>query len=479
MKKNISLCMLLFVTNVCMSQGIGGLFVDCGEPLVYCSNSYSYDHRMNIGDGVVVENGVEPYTYEWSVKGQYSKMMFDDSRSINPKIVSAPHEASIHTLYLTVSDASGQTATDSLIVYFSGNNEDRFLSGLTVGMDLGDSLCLNNSLFCVDTLFSAKTFLISAADTLQMPTTIKPVASGTYSYYTVDSLGCVSLTKHFEVNLNDDAPENYEYFPLVRKDAEWCQLYYFGESIENGARCRLEHFKMSDDTVINGMTYSKLYYYSSESFTGSYDNCIGGIRETDKQVFFVPFFSAINFPKWNYMVIDTLESLIYDFNAGSVVANSAVESVAYKKFGTEIRKVYNTKLKTIVEGIGCLQGFLDAYTEIETGYTYSELVYYKFDDKLIFLNNYTTESPSCGLDDILSQHIDEPIILYSNNSLRINCEITTLQVLVIDIQGRTQLQETVSAGESVDCQCLPAGVYLVVVQDAEGRVLDVDRIVKQ
>lgn len=102
------------------------------------------------------------------------------------------------------------------------------------------------------------------------------------------------------------------YYPFPTGDASWqvARCFYFYPPGWYD-----EHLieTTGEDTVINGKTYTKLFYTNHHAPGTDFDTIyptvfIGGMREADKKIYFVS----------DYLCLDTFERCVYDFNATDV-----------------------------------------------------------------------------------------------------------------------------------------------------------------
>lgn len=235
------------------------------------------------------------------------------------------------------------------------------------------------------------------------------------------------------------------------------------------------YYYFNGDTIIKGLTYSKLIFGSE--FSGI---CM---REESRRVYLYCD------PDNDYLYSsDTIDIVLYDFNLQ--VGDTAN---MYYNLDDPSKEVVTYVDTAIINGIGRKRVWFWGTCWIEgigsehCGILYPMEMNYidrlyalrcvKQNDELIFGDCDLSCNNSIKTISQMSFMVI-PSIVQTQFSIQTDLPIE-FQVLVVDMQGRTQLQENVFTGESIDCQCLQAGVYLVAVQDANGRVLAVERIVKQ
>lgn len=254
--------------------------------------------------------------------------------------------------------------------------------------------------------------------------------------------------------------------PVVDTSKVWSHCGLWGQ----------DDYRFIDDTIIKDEVFKKLYF----------DNHFSGIcmREESGRVY---LYSDPENENLGYSQ-DTVSILLYDFNLQ--VGDTAN---MYYNLDDPRKEVVTYVDTAIINGIGrkrvCFWGdcWIEGIGNSSYGLVYPmamviidgyySLRYVTQNGNLIYENSVQDCFRA-----ISESSFDElsviPSIVQTQFSIQTDLPIE-FQVLVVDMQGRTQLQENVFTGESIDCQCLQAGVYLVAVQDANGRVLAVERIVKQ
>ena len=106
-------------------------------------------------------------------------------------------------------------------------------------------------------------------------------------------------------------------------DAIWSiqKDYLKGEELIN----KVQHYGLSGDTIINGITYNKLYLLNDTTLNiSSEDEYLGGFRQEGKQVWFQPS-SSLLYPLYDDLPYSE-ETLLYDFskNVGDTIWHNAV-----------------------------------------------------------------------------------------------------------------------------------------------------------
>ena len=190
------------VTRICLLAislafslcSLAQLQVNCGPDSYACVSLWGIDTTA-IGHTEMVSGGKEPYSYSWeanySVGSSYfgASYFLNDSTLDQPLLVNAYHEP-IH-FKLTVTDANGNQASDSLVIRFS---QFGYLGvEHTDTISQGDSLTLyhaiGNGIGRLRFFWSPDYHLSNTK--IEYPKAA-PMVDTVYSVYAVDSVGCVS-----------------------------------------------------------------------------------------------------------------------------------------------------------------------------------------------------------------------------------------------------------------------------------------------
>ncbi|MDX1349413.1 MAG: T9SS type A sorting domain-containing protein [Putridiphycobacter sp.] len=119
---------LLFLSFfICVSQfGFGQMTIDLGNDTVFCPPYPDTVPITNVlGTNLVIDQGTAPYTFTWFTEPYlipYTSFTLFTSDYLNDTTIAEPIlQGGRDTMefFLTVTDATGQTATDSLVVYHS------------------------------------------------------------------------------------------------------------------------------------------------------------------------------------------------------------------------------------------------------------------------------------------------------------------------------------------------------------------------
>ena len=73
--------------------------------------------------------------------------------------------------------------------------------------------------------------------------------------------------------------QEYRYIPFADSNAVWSEVYWKPIS-EPDPRWEYNQYALfNEDTIINGITYHKLFHTNASEITRKNSTCIGGIRE--------------------------------------------------------------------------------------------------------------------------------------------------------------------------------------------------------
>ena len=122
--------------------------------------------------------------------------------------------------------------------------------------------------------------------------------------------------------------QEYEYVPFPDSGAVWSELYQFPESYWGDtaiAHPIYERFAVNgEDTIINEISYKKLFIFFDTVFNKSDATCVGGIREDEnKRVYFKGDAIIHNFkPMIDYYDYD--EIMLFDFSLNVEIGRAHV-----------------------------------------------------------------------------------------------------------------------------------------------------------
>lgn len=274
------------------------------------------------------------------------------------------------------------------------------------------------------------------------------------------------------------------YYPFPDSNAIWNHYFEIGESKSYTNTSMYYSYGLMGDTTINAISYSKLYEFSDTVFN-SYAEYLGGLREdTLRKV----YYTGKDF--WGGDFAD--EILLYDFskNIGDTIeygiwGETIIQDIDSVLIGNNYRKRYYVDsygYDFFIEGIGSIHGLLSPITEIPTKtYTFWELVCYKQNDTVLFINsNYNRCFPILDNIELMDKTITENIKIYPNPVIDISViELSNLQtgnykIEIYNPLGITIFTKSISSDSNIEIRrndLLP-GLYMY-------RLIKNNRIIKK
>jgi len=207
--------------------------------------------------------------------------------------------------------------------------------------------------------------------------------------------------------------QNYKYVSFPDCNAIWSEVLW-----DSNSPAVFNQFALfKEDTVINGLTYHKLFHSNAATITSGNSKCIGGIREDSQKRIWV---SNLKNSTINYSLSNTNgEIMLFDFSlqVGDTISAKkdfanighgeylVVKHIDSLQIHKSIRKVFSFEkyfwIKWI-EGIGNVQGLIFPYGELTTGGgLISKLICMHHNDTLMFLNDTSSDCiPQFVIDDV-------------------------------------------------------------------------------
>jgi hypothetical protein len=199
------------------------------------------------------------------------------------------------------------------------------------------------------------------------------------------------------------AQDEYEYTPFPDSNAIWSEYYEppFGSG-EDPYYHALALF--NEDTVINSITYQKLFRLKDTVLNRDKAEYIGGIREDSaKRVYFKGTPIDYLMPSDN-VFNENDEVLLYDFSieVGDTLYDGnyslsydylVVENIDTVIENEELRKKYSFERGWVewIEGIGNIRGLLFISASLPTNGIYNTLICFKRDGKQEYFNDQFSE----------------------------------------------------------------------------------------
>ena len=280
----------------------------------------------------------------------------------------------------------------------------------------------------------------------------------------------------FALNLN---AQDYQYIPLVKPGIQIWTTTAATEGYRHYNRFALTE----EDTLMEGLTYKRLYWFTDSVFNPLTSECIGGLRENEqKQVFYKGSAGYDNEDWRNGMLFDfslSVGDTFYFQSAGIMefivgyIDTVEIGGIPRKQFYLVNYFSHNFVCK-IIEGIGNEFGLLfDIVTSLQLkAHTTGELLCYEHDGDLQYMSEYVTNcsNPFAGLNDIIEE--DNSITLYPNpasKDVNISSENIINYIEVFNSLGQKVYQTNVKAkGKTLDINSLSKGVYIIGVNTDKG-----------
>ncbi len=283
----------------------------------------------------------------------------------------------------------------------------------------------------------------------------------------------------FALNLN---AQDYEYIPMVKPGVQIWTTTTATEGYRHYNRFALTE----EDTLIEGLSYKKLYWFTDSVFNPLSSECIGGLRENEQKQVFYKGSSGYDNEDWrNGMLFDfslSVGDTFYFQSAGIMefivgyIDTVEIEGIPRKQFYlTSIWNPTNLVCK-IIEGIGDEFGLLfDIVTRLAIKSTATgELLCYEHNGDLQYMSEYITNcsNPFARLTDIIEE--DNSIILYpnpTNKEVNISSESIINSIEVFNSLGQKVYQVKVKQKEkTLDISSFSKGVYIIGVNTDRGYI---------
>lgn len=201
--------------------------------------------------------------------------------------------------------------------------------------------------------------------------------------------------------------QEYVYVPFPDSGAIWSEIYQPPLDMHGNFPCAIyERFTLNgEDTIINDITYKKLFIFYDSVFNESKAKCIGGIREDEnKRIYFKGNTAVHDFKPMNYMY-NFEEIILYDFSLriGDTIRNIncrpdddqlVVTSIDTIMINNTLRKRINFNPMpwvSWIEGIGSVKGLLFTSGDLPTNGLNGDLICFKQDGKILYFNNNFSE----------------------------------------------------------------------------------------
>ncbi|WP_167604972.1 T9SS type A sorting domain-containing protein [Maribellus sediminis] len=271
--------------------------------------------------------------------------------------------------------------------------------------------------------------------------------------------------------------QEYQYVHFPDSNAVWSEVYWKPISEPYPRWVYNQYALFNEDTVINGMTYHKLFHTNATEITKENSECIGGIREDSIKRILICY--AIGFkPDEPYY---KKEFLLYRFNIdiGDTIWGYkenidippleflTVKSIDTIKIYNSMRKVYSFEQIPWVywiEGIGNVKGLIFTSGDLPTNGMNNDLICMHQNDSLLFYNSdYDGCVPSFVIDDVaLLPNTD--VNVYPNpvtNGIVYFENLSFESIELFDLNGSLILNEQIKGLSTykLDIPELTTGIY--------------------
>lgn len=198
--------------------------------------------------------------------------------------------------------------------------------------------------------------------------------------------------------------QEYEYVPFPDSGAIWSEVYYYPDPIWPDTVIKqpsYERFALNgEDTIINDITYNKLFIFYDSIFYKANATYIGGIREDEnRRIYFKSDTSIHEYKPMNWFY-DYNEIILYDFSLkiGDTIKNincrpeddmlivSGIDSVL---INNQYRKMFHFQIPWVkwIEGIGSVKGLLFTSGDLPTNGINNTLICFKQNNTLLYMDS--------------------------------------------------------------------------------------------
>ena len=273
--------------------------------------------------------------------------------------------------------------------------------------------------------------------------------------------------------------QEYTYIPMVKPGIQIWTTLASSEDYQHYNRFALTE----EDTIIESETYKKLYWFQDSVFNPLTAECIGGIRENEKKVYYKG--------KFDYQGEHWHSGMLYDFSLSvgdtfylredvwggfpfEVVAVDTIEINGTFRRQLTLNWYSSLYVCTWTEGVGNNLGLLfDIEMRIVTGGANGELRCYEYNGELQYhQGDDGCGNPYLGLNDM--EINDKSITLYpnpTNESITISSDNIIKSIEIYNPLGKKVYQTKVNAKtKSIDINYLSKGIYIIGINTDKGYI---------
>lgn len=287
------------------------------------------------------------------------------------------------------------------------------------------------------------------------------------------------------------------YIPFPDSNAIWSEYHKLSMSGSSPYYCR--NILIDKDTIINSKTYHQLFYSLIDTAYNTNVSVFynGGIRETNKQFFYLPKDSINEYLLYDFSksVGDTIkyDYSIFAYNPIDSLVVSNIDSIMIED-GTYRKRIILANMGGLImtytywiEGIGNNMGLLFPVADLPTNGSINVLGCFKQNENIVYFNNYYSTFNSCfpiitSNDEIETKNIffsiyPNPINEYSIIKWEKDSQFSTLEIY--NMAGISVLKINVSnffsfeINDNLNCK----GIYLIKLSDNNGKSLTAKLII--
>lgn len=281
------------------------------------------------------------------------------------------------------------------------------------------------------------------------------------------------------------------YVPFPTENVNW-NVYYVGTCHERAPDTILIRYTIHGDTTINDISYRKLCIEGGDTINPMIRS-IGGLREENKKIYYTGE---------TILSATYTEYLLYDFTkqTGDIIKHNSqgsfysvildidsvlIDGMYRKRYNVDNHWFYQNP-DYIIEGIGSVKnGLLGHISDITTcGNHYWEHICFRENGKVKYLNPAFDD---CFPDNLVMRtsltKTDTQIKIYPNP---VNQEIQiennsnkNLSLKIIDIYGRSIVEQQLNDIKTVIKLDVQPGVYHVLIKNKSGQIILTRKIIKQ
>jgi hypothetical protein len=293
------------------------------------------------------------------------------------------------------------------------------------------------------------------------------------------------------------AQKEYEYVPFPTSNAIWSEVYHFSEFDPNGTwQPVYECFTVNgEDTVINGIVYTKIYMFLDTVFDKKTARYVGSLREDENKRIWLKVDTPLHRSK-PLAHYGKDEILLYDFsvNEGDTIISSRLNINYYEK-GVLVRNIdtiqvgntYRRKIELIsshfhnnpdighpeiiewIEGIGSINGLFFAPWLDRQIYSCEDnyLIGFKYQDEILYFDDEYPSFYPTNIQTINSPNSGKVQINSTQNGLLFDCRDKDIAIIqIFNILG--VLQTTLQNEFILYTDSYSSGIYLYRAIDNSG-----------